>query len=91
MALTEKLDVAPRPQIDIALLGDVALTLEVRLGEARLTVAELTALRTGSVVSLDRSIADHADIYLNGKVVARGEIVAVDNRFGVRITEIAPQ
>lgn len=91
MSVLEKLDTIAASQIDIALLGDVEIALEARLGEATLTISDLTALKSGSVVTLDRSLADHADIYLNGKMIARGEIVAVDKSFGIRITEIAKQ
>lgn len=91
MSVLEKLDTIAASQIDIALLGDVEIALEARLGEATLTISDLTALKSGSVVILDRSLADHADIYLNGKMIARGEIVAVDKSFGIRITEIAKQ
>lgn len=91
MSVLEKRDTAAASQIDIKLLSDVEVTVEARLGEATLTISDLTALKSGSVLTLNRSLADHADLYLNGKMVARGEIVAVDKSFGIRITEIAPQ
>lgn len=91
MTVIEKIELPVRAQINVALLGDVEVVLEARLGETQLTVGELTSLEPGSLLTLDRSLADHADIYLNGKIVARGEIVAVDKNFGVRITEIAQQ
>jgi flagellar motor switch protein FliN len=76
--------------IDDALLGDIKVEVEARLGRATMTVDELTALRSGSVVTLETGLADHVDIYLNDSPVARGEIVAVGDRFGVRIIELAP-
>lgn len=75
--------------IDSAILKDVQIGLQARLGEASLSVAELLALKAGSVVKLDLKVNDLIDLHLNGALVARGEIVAVDDSFGVRIVEIA--
>jgi flagellar motor switch protein FliN/FliY len=69
----------------------VSVTLEARLGETTMAVADLLGLRSGAVLSLDRRIDDPVDLYLNGALVARGEIVTVDNMFGVRIVEVAPK
>ena len=75
--------------IDGDLLRDVQVSLEASLGQADMTVAELMALKSGSVVTLASSLAEPVELLLNGTVVARGEIVAVGEHFGVRITEIA--
>ena len=91
MSSMEKASPQPRTQIDSSVLSDVEVALEARLGRSTLTIGALTALEQGSVITLDCSLADHADLYLNGKCVARGEIVAVGDNFGVRITEIAPE
>lgn len=77
--------------IDSDLLRDVKVQLEVHLGQTELSVGELTALDAGSIVTLERSLADFADLYLNGSPIARGQIVAVGDKFGVRIVEIAPK
>ena len=71
------------------LLRDVRISLEARLGRSEMTVADLMDLKSGAVVTLDKSLADHAQLYLNGVLVARGEIVAVGDNYGVRIVEIA--
>jgi flagellar motor switch protein FliN/FliY len=76
--------------MDAAILRDVRVALRVKLGEVSLTVEELLALKTGSVVTLDRLMSDLVELHLNGALVARGEIVAVDDHFGVRIHDIAP-
>lgn len=81
---------SPLVPIDTALLANMQVVLEARLGETRMTVAALMDLKAGNVVELERSIADHVDIYLNSSLVARGEIVAVGDKFGVRITELSP-
>jgi flagellar motor switch protein FliN/FliY len=74
---------------DSPLLRDLNVTLEARLGEAVMPVAELLALKAGSVLSLETRLNEPVEIYLNDALVGRGEIVAVDDRFGVRIVEIA--
>jgi flagellar motor switch protein FliN/FliY len=75
--------------IDQALIRDVRVEVEARLGSTHMSVEALMALKPGSVVTLDTGLAEHVDIYLNDARVARGEIVAVGDRFGVRITELA--
>lgn len=70
------------------LLMHVPLRLTVELGSAKMSVAEILDLGTGSVVELDRA-ADHpVDLLVNGRPIARGEIVAVDETFGLRIVEL---
>ncbi len=71
------------------LLRGVRVALEARLGEANMTVEEMMALKPGAVVTLETGLADHVDLYLNGVLVARGEIVAVGDKYGVRIVDIA--
>ena len=70
------------------LIDHVEVDVEVVLGEARLTVADLNRLAAGDVLPVDRTLAEAADIRVNGRVIARGEIVTVDDRFAVRVTEI---
>ena len=76
-------------RIDAELFRGVRVALEARLGEAGMTVEEMMALKSGDVVTLGTGLADHVDLYLNGTLVARGEIVAVADKYGVRIVEIA--
>lgn len=68
---------------------DVRVTLDAALGRAELSVHDLLALKSGSVVRLDAQLNDLVELRLNDSLVARGEIVAVDSQFGVRIVEIA--
>lgn len=74
---------------DSPLLRDLSVTLEARLGEAVMPVGDLLALKAGSVLSLETRLNEPVELYLNDSLVGRGEIVAVDDRFGVRIVEIA--
>lgn len=72
----------------LASLMDVQVKVSVEIGRTRLTLGELSKLGPGSVVELDRELHEPADILANGKIVARGEIVTVGNRYGVRITQL---
>ncbi|WP_324740471.1 FliM/FliN family flagellar motor switch protein [Tsuneonella sp. CC-YZS046] len=70
------------------LIDHVEVEIEVLLGEARLTVAGLNALAAGDVLPIDRKLSEAADIRVNGQVIARGEIVTLDDKFAIRVTEI---
>ena len=71
------------------LIETVSVTLEAYLGEAKMTVADLTALKDNSVVPLDAALNQAVELRLNGVAVARGELVAVGDSFAVRLTEMA--
>jgi flagellar motor switch protein FliN/FliY len=71
-------------------LMNVRLPLTIRLGSLRMNLDELLQLTPGSILELDRRENEPLDVLSNGQVVARGEVVAVDDRFGLRITEIGP-
>jgi flagellar motor switch protein FliN/FliY len=72
----------------LALLLDVPLGVTVELGRARLPVRRLLALAAGSVIELSKLAGEPLDVLINGKPVARGEAVMVNEKFGVRLTEI---
>jgi flagellar motor switch protein FliN/FliY len=72
----------------IDLLLDVTLQVTVELGRARMKIGEILALRNGSVIELDRLAGEPADILINGTLIAKGEVVVVDEKFGVRIIEV---
>ena len=74
--------------LDPEVFGDVSIELSASLGIGAMTVARLVNLSAGDVVPLDTPLNGLIELSLNGRIVARGEIVAVDDRFGVRITEI---
>ena len=78
----------PLVRLDSSLLSDVDVSLTVVLGRGSLSVRELLDLRDGSVLNLDTPLDGDVDILLNGRLVATGEIVAVGDRFGVRIAKI---
>lgn len=74
------------PPMDILL--DIPLQLSVELGRTRMTVSEVLRLGRGSVVELTKAAGEALDIFVNDRLVARGEAVVVGERYGVRITEI---
>jgi flagellar motor switch protein FliN/FliY len=76
------------PEGKIELLLDVPLTITVELGRTTRTIREILALGPGSIVELNRSVGEPVDILANGSLVARGEVVVVDETFAVRIVEI---
>lgn len=73
-------------QIDFLL--DVPVKLTVELGSSEMTLRELLELDLGSVVQLDRPASAAVDLFVNGKLVGRGEVVVADNNFGIRVREI---
>ncbi|MFB9376555.1 flagellar motor switch protein FliN [Kineococcus gynurae] len=77
---------APRRTMD--LLRDVQMDVTVELGRTTLTVQELLSLTPGSIVELDRAAGSPADILVNGQLIARGEVVVVDEDYAIRVTEI---
>jgi flagellar motor switch protein FliN len=72
----------------IDLLMDVPLKVTVELGRAKMVVREVLDLQAGSVVELDRMAGEVVDIFINERLIAKGEVVVVDDKFGVRITEM---
>jgi flagellar motor switch protein FliN/FliY len=72
----------------LELLADVEMGVTAELGRTRMTVRNLLALAPGSVVELDRVAGSAVDLLVNGTLIARGEVVVIDDEFGVRVTEI---
>ena len=73
---------------DLAPVFDVPVNISAVLGRAHLSVAQLLQLGQGSVLELDRRVGEAIDIYVNNRLVARGEVVVVEDRLGVTMTEI---
>ena len=73
---------------DLAPVFDVPVNISAVLGRSTLSVAQLLQLSQGSVLELDRKVGEAIDIYVNNRLVARGEVVIVDERLGVTMTEI---
>ncbi len=79
---------ADREGSNVDLLMDIALRVTVELGRTRMTLRQVLELQNGSVVELDRLAGDPVDIFVNERLIAHGEVVVVDDKFGVRITEL---
>jgi flagellar motor switch protein FliN/FliY len=73
---------------DIDLLLDVPLEITVELGQARRTIRELLELGQGSILHLTRHAGEPVDVLVNGQHIARGEVVVIDENFGIRVTEV---
>ncbi|GAA3149672.1 hypothetical protein GCM10010466_46320 [Planomonospora alba] len=81
---------AANPKARFDLLHDVEMDVTAELGRTRMTVRELLSLAPGAVVELDRAAGSSADLLVNGRLIARGEVVVIDENFGIRVTEILP-
>jgi flagellar motor switch protein FliN/FliY len=74
----------------LTILQDVEMGVTAELGRRRMTVRELLALTPGTVIELDRAAGSPVDVLVNGTLIARGEVVVIDEEFGIRIVEIVP-
>lgn len=72
----------------IELLGDVELDVTIELGRTEMLVEDVLKLQSGSVVELDKLAGDPVDVYVNGRLVARGEVLVLNDNFCIRISEI---
>ena len=75
---------------DLSLVLDVPVELAVEIGRTTMTIREAVSLTPGAVVVLNRMAGEPVDLLVNGKRIARGEVVVVDEEFGLRVTEVVP-
>jgi len=78
----------PQEKSRIDMLMDVAMNVKIELGRTRMSIEDILSLGEGSIIELDRLAGDPVDVLVNDKLVARGEVMVLDNNFSVRITEI---
>lgn len=76
----------PRP--DVELILDVPVTLALEVGRTEMTIGKLLGLSQGAVVELDRNAGEPLDVIVNGALIARGEIVVVNDKFGIRLIDV---
>lgn len=81
-------DDGPRTGADLSAIHDIPVQVSAVLGRAEMQVSQLLKLGRGAVVELDRKVGEAVDIYVNNRLVARGEVVVVEDRLGVTMTEI---
>ena len=81
---------APRPVTaeELSRLHEVPVELAVEVGRTKMTIREALALGPGSIVTLNRLAGEPVDLLVNGKPIARGEVVVIDEEFGLRVTEV---
>jgi flagellar motor switch protein FliN/FliY len=75
-------------EMNLNVILDVAVTLSLEVGRARMAVRELLQLAPGAIVELDRGASEPLDVLVNGVRIARGEVVVVNDKFGIRLTDV---
>ena len=97
-AFMEEFDASPEPQTgglsndavldDLEAVFDVPVKVQAVLGRSRMPIGDLLRLKGGMVIELDRRVGEPVDIFVNDRLIARGEVVLIDNSLGVTLTEI---
>jgi flagellar motor switch protein FliN/FliY len=75
-------------EVNLDMILDVPVTLAMEVGRTRISIRNLLQLNQGSVVELDRSAGEPLDVFVNGTLVAHGEVVVINERFGIRLTDV---
>ncbi|GHA90229.1 MULTISPECIES: flagellar motor switch protein FliN [Lysobacteraceae] len=81
-------DTSGAPDLNLDVILDVPVTLSLEVGRAKLAIRNLLQLNQGSVVELERGAGEPLDVFVNGTLIAQGEVVVVNDRFGVRLTDV---
>ena len=87
----EPMPAGPAAAADLRRLSAVPVDLSVEMGRTRMTVGETLELRQGSIITLNRMAGEPVDLLVNGTAIARGEVVVIDEQFGLRVTEVLGQ
>ena len=74
--------------LNLDVILDVPVTLSLEVGRSRIPIRNLLQLNQGSVVELDRGAGEPLDVYVNGTLIAHGEVVVINDRFGIRLTDV---
>ncbi len=88
--MTGGMDAALSGGLDLGAFGGIAVRLSVEVGAVRLPLRDVLGLQPGAVHALDRRVDQAVDVLINDRLIARGEIVTIGDRFGVKLTEIVP-
>lgn len=86
-----RVEINQQAQRNLDMLLDIPLKVTVELGRTKRTVKDILNLTTGSIVELDKLAGEPVDVLVNEKLIAKGEVVVIDENFGVRITDILNQ
>ena len=84
----EILEPKPRSEVNIEAILDVPVTLSMEVGRVRIPIRNLLQLTQGSVVELERGADEPLDVFVNGTLIAHGEVVVVNDKFGVRLSDV---
>ncbi|TAL42106.1 MAG: flagellar motor switch protein FliN [Methylovulum sp.] len=84
----EKRVETPLEEINMDVILDVPVTIAMEIGRAQINIRNLLQLNQGSVVELDRFAGEPLDVLVNGTLIAHGEVVVVNDKFGIRLTEV---
>jgi flagellar motor switch protein FliN/FliY len=83
---------APEPstnrELNLDVVLDIPVTLSMEVGRSRISIRNLLQLNQGSVVELERATGEPLDIYVNGTLIAHGEVVVINDKFGIRLTDV---
>ena len=83
---------APRPaasrELNLDVVLDIPVTLSMEVGRTRISIRNLLQLNQGSVIELERAVSEPLDIFVNGTLIAHGEVVVVNDKFGIRLTDV---
>ena len=87
--LREEADETTTPgDVNMEVILDVSVTLSMEVGRTRIPIRNLLQLNQGSVVELDRAAGEPLDVFVNGTLIAHGEVVVVNEKFGIRLTDV---
>jgi flagellar motor switch protein FliN/FliY len=75
-------------ELNLDVVLDIPVTLSMEVGRSRISIRNLLQLNQGSVVELERAAGEPLDVYVNGTLVAHGEVVVVNEKFGIRLTDV---
>ncbi|HUN26960.1 MAG TPA: flagellar motor switch protein FliN [Steroidobacteraceae bacterium] len=78
----------PNREVNMEVILDVPVTLSMEVGRTRMPIRNLLQLNQGSVVELDREAGEPLDVFVNGTLIAHGEVVVVNEKFGIRLTDV---
>jgi flagellar motor switch protein FliN/FliY len=81
-------DAGASRELNLDVVLDIPVTLSMEVGRSRISIRNLLQLSQGSVVELDRATGEPLDVYVNGTLIAHGEVVVVNDKFGIRLTDV---
>ena len=89
--LEEDLDITPKEKRKLDTILDIPVTISMEVGRSNISIRNLLQLNQGSVVELDRVAGEPLDVLVNGTLIAHGEVVVVNDKFGIRLTDVISQ